>query len=561
MKTESYPILAGSAGPASYDPFGVTTVILNRSRFMDRVTESCPQCGAPADVSNLLPLSEIFCGQCQGVFVARRLFGRFQVEELLGRGGMGAVYKALDVVLGRRVALKILREDLGNDEEFVSRLAEEAEITASVNHPNVIRVFGQGACHGMYYIILELVQGGSLADLIAAQGPIPEETVLNLGIQIASALGAAAGKGLLHRDVKPGNILLGQGDVVKLVDFGLSSFQGEIPPRLNEVWGSAHYVAPEKLDGLEDIRSDIYSLGATLFHALAGRPVFTGANSDDIAQKHLENRAPNLQTFAPTVSKSIAYCIKRMLERDPVDRYQTYDELIEHLKFARDYVSPLQTHGVEGNNGWLSAPNAGLAVKHGLTFAPKRSVLYAVAAALAVGAIIAGGTFALPQKPEKIVIAPPVEATPSPVMMPLATPPLAPAVYEAENGLLFGGAKFNNDHFNYSGAGYIEGFEETGAAATFMVYIPVEGFYKVRLRYANSHNSRNAKETATISIYVNGEKVRQTNLPYMETWDEWGDVSEILPFISGWNTIAYQRDAADSGRVNLDFIEVSGAKR
>ncbi len=527
---------------------GLTSVIVRRSRSMDRVSETCPRCGARADVSSLLPLSEIFCGQCQGVFVARRLFERFQIEELLGRGGMGAVYKALDIALGRRVALKILREELSGDEEFVARLADEAKITASVNHPNVIRVFGQGACHGMYYVIFELITGGSLAQLIAAQGSIPEEKALSLGIQIASALGAAAKSGLLHRDVKPGNILLGNGDAVKLVDFGLSSFQGDIPPSLNEVWGSAHYIAPEKLDGLEDFRSDMYSLGATLFHALAGRPVFKGETDDEIALKHVQNHAPNVQTFVPTVSKAAAYCIARMLERDPADRYQSYEELVEHLQFARDELSPFPAQRSETEN---SGGN-------GAKSTPKRRALYGAAALLAVAAIIVGGAFALPQKAEDSFR---TNHNAQSALHPLATPPLGPTIYEAENGVLSGGVIVNNDHHNYSGAGFAAGFEEVGAADVISVNLPAAGFYNVRLHYANAQNSHGVKDIGTISIYVNGRKIRETGLPCLDTWDEWGDVTEILPFNSGWNTVRYQHDEADTGRINIDYIEVSGATR
>jgi len=366
----------------------VTTMIIRPSRSLERISETCPQCGSLVNVSTLLPLSEIICNQCQGVFLARRVFNRFQIEELLGRGGMGAVYKALDVALGRRVALKVLRDEFSNDATFVTRLAEEAKITASINHPNVIRVFGQGACHGMYYITFEYIKGGSLTHLIAVEGRLPELRVLRIGIQIASALRAATSKGLVHRDVKPGNILMADANTAKLVDFGLSSFRGDVATGIDEVWGSPHYLAPEKLDGLEDLRSDIYSLGATLFHALAGRPVFEGEGNDAIAFKHLECRAVSIQTFAPEVSNATTYCLKRMLERDPVDRYQSYDDLIEHLEFARDELC----RSLEPANP-VNAPKAAplLLANHIAETEEKQRAIYgAVATLLAIIAIASG---------------------------------------------------------------------------------------------------------------------------------------------------------------------------
>jgi hypothetical protein len=134
-------------------------------------------------------------------------------------------------------------------------------------------------------------------------------------------------------------------------------------------------------------------------------------------------------------------------------------------------------------------------------------------------------------------------------------------MYEAEGGLLSGSVTIANDHQNYSGGGFVAGFEEVGASNVIPVAVPATGFYKVRIRYANAQNSHGVKEMATISIYVNGTKIRQTSLPSFDTWDDWGDVTEILPFNSGSNTVTFQRDTADTGRINIDYIEVSGATR
>lgn len=255
---------------------------------------------------------------------------------------MGAVYRALDVQLGRRVALKVLREEFKNDVGFIAQLDNEARITASITYPHVVRVFNRGACHGMYYICFELIEGGSLAELIQKQGHLAESYVLEFSIQIASGLRAVFQKGLIHRDVKPGNILLSNTSVAKIVDFGIAAFQGDSDADSAAVWGSPNYIAPEKLQRTKDFRSDIYSLGATLFHALTGRPVFGTGDPRTIAMKHLQSNAISVQAFAPHVTNSTAFCINRMLMKNPEERFQNYDELIASLEYARDQLKTVQ---------------------------------------------------------------------------------------------------------------------------------------------------------------------------------------------------------------------------
>mgnify|MGYP003576860938 CR=1 FL=1 len=186
---------------------------------------------------------------------------------------MGAVYRALDQGLSRYVALKLLRKEYNVRPEFVQQFRKEAAITASINHPHVVKVYSTGSDHGLLYITMELVDKGSLDDLMTLQGRIAESQVLDIGVQIAAGLNAALFKGLIHRDIKPGNILFANAQTAKIVDFGLAVLQAEAGKIDGEIWGTPYYVAPEKLDNQpEDFRSDMYSLGGTLFHALAGRP-------------------------------------------------------------------------------------------------------------------------------------------------------------------------------------------------------------------------------------------------------------------------------------------------
>ena len=300
------------------------------------LVQSCPACGAEIDVSEQEPLSAILCPVCGSPSVVAAAINHFELLDELGRGGMGVVYRAQDTSLDRPVALKLLRKNESTNQEQIAQLETEAAITASINHPHVVKVFSTGMDHGRFYIAMELVDKGTLDRLIELQGRVAEAQVLEVGIQIASGLRAAQQAGLIHRDVKPGNILFSDAHTSKIVDFGLAIFLADEASKRGEIWGTPYYVAPEKLDNKpEDFRSDIYSLGGTLFHALAGRPPFEAENASLVALKHLKSQALSLQSFAPWVSSATSYVINRMLNKDPDQRYQSYDELIEHFEYAR----------------------------------------------------------------------------------------------------------------------------------------------------------------------------------------------------------------------------------
>lgn len=269
----------------------------------------------------------------------RRRFNNFEVVALIGEGGMGSVYKAYDHALERMVALKVLRREMSQSEQGRSELEQEARVTASVNHPHVVRVYSFGEADGQFYLAMELVEKGSLDDLMNIQECVPEAQVLEIGGQIAQGLEAAYEKGLIHRDVKPGNILFADAHTTKIVDFGLARVLEEEAESRGEIWGTPYYIAPERLNyAPEDFRSDIYSLGGTLFHAIAGRPPFDADTANMVALKKLKSRPVSLEVFAPDVAPETAYVVNRMLQRDPVNRYDSYRELIEHLEFARSKV-------------------------------------------------------------------------------------------------------------------------------------------------------------------------------------------------------------------------------
>ncbi len=302
----------------------------------DSHIQECSTCGTLLDVTAEEPFALMHCPTCGGAMRVRRRFDHFEIQEQLGAGGMGTVYRALDLNLNRPVALKLLQRQHSGNPEFIAQFDKEAAITASINHPHVVKVYSTGRDHGLVYIAMELVDKGSLESLMHTQGKISELQILTIGVQIAQGLQAALEKGLIHRDVKPGNILFANAATAKMVDFGLAILAEHTGSVTGEVWATPYYVSPETVEGKpEDFRSDMYSLGATLFHAIAGQPphaVETNSMSELAAAK----KAPvDLLVTAPEASSTTAFVLNKVLNHDPALRHQTYAEFIEHLEFAR----------------------------------------------------------------------------------------------------------------------------------------------------------------------------------------------------------------------------------
>jgi predicted RNA-binding Zn-ribbon protein involved in translation (DUF1610 family) len=332
-------------------------------------TETCPACGAIIDTTENDPLARVPCPKCGEKVRVQRAFNNFELVETVGVGGMGTVYKATDTLLDRFVALKLLRKDLGDEIDYATRLQQEARVAASVSHPNVIQVFSSGKDHGQFYLVMELVDHGSLDDLIEQRKSLPEEQVVEAGIQVAKGLRAAHAKGLIHRDVKPANILFADEHTAKIGDFGLAGVAAETGEGRREIWGTPYYVAPERLNNQpEDLRSDIYSLGATLFHAISGRAPIEGDTNSATALRELKNSPMDLREVAPEVSERTASVLQRMIAPDPAKRFSSYDELVDALENA---------HGVLTGKGdargtpWLAA-----------------GISILVALAIAVGAVV-----------------------------------------------------------------------------------------------------------------------------------------------------------------------------
>ena len=263
-------------------------------------------------------------------------FGNYQLERELGQGGMGTVYLAKDSGLNRYVALKILRSDLGDDPSFSRKFLEEVEVTASLAHPNIIRVFTLGEQEGRLYLVMEHLDEPSLENRMDKQTKVSEREVLEIGIGIASALQVANEEtGLIHRDIKPGNILFGRGNIPKLADFGLAAGARSALGQQDEIWGTPYYVSPERLlREPEDIRSDIYSLGATLYHAMAGRPPFEAETAEEVAKRHISDRPPPLRSLCPDAQEQTVLTLDKCLAKKTSARWGSYTELLNQLADA-----------------------------------------------------------------------------------------------------------------------------------------------------------------------------------------------------------------------------------
>lgn len=263
------------------------------------------------------------------------LVGHYQLLREVASGGLGSFAEAVDSVTGRVVGVKMLRPDLFGQAGLVEELGREARVAASINHPNVAEVYDFFEEGGTHFLVMEYLDHGSLATRMKG-GPLGEREVLRIALDVTRGLQAASAKGLLHRDVKPGNIVFDGHGRAKLVDFGLAMPAEEALRGSGSAWGSPYYIPPERLAGEpEDFRGDMYSLGATLFHAAAGRPPFKGESASALAAKHLKAKKASVKAFAPHLSEETAWIINRCLEREPGKRFESYFELIEALETSQ----------------------------------------------------------------------------------------------------------------------------------------------------------------------------------------------------------------------------------
>jgi len=272
--------------------------------------------------------------------IERDLAERYRLERKIGQGGMAVVYEGIDTVLRRRVAIKVLRPHLAVDEAFVARFFNEAQHAAKLAHPNIVNVYDVGRAGESYYIVMELVEGTTLAEMIASDGRLPERIAIDFAAQLCNGLAYAHRQNLLHRDVKPANVLVTKDDVVKLSDFGIAratTGQTLAMTQPGLVFGSVSYLSPEQAQGRElGAPSDLYSLGVVLYEMLSGVLPFVGDSPITVALHHVSSPVPMLDPDELAISPALAAIVRRLLAKDPADRYPSAAAVGSALREARE---------------------------------------------------------------------------------------------------------------------------------------------------------------------------------------------------------------------------------
>lgn len=268
----------------------------------------------------------------------QKISDRYQIIKSIGEGGMANVYLAYDTILDRNVAVKVLRGDLATDEKFVRRFQREALSASSLSHPNIVEVYDVGEDNGQYYIVMEYIEGKHLKELLKKRGKLTVSEVIDIMLQITDGMSVAHDSYIIHRDIKPQNIMIQENGVVKITDFGIAMAMNATQlTQTNSVMGSVHYLPPEQANGKgSTLQSDIYSMGIVMYELLTGRLPYKGDNAVEIALKHLKEPLPNILEELPELPTSIANIIKKATAKNPKNRYTDAREMHEDLLTCLD---------------------------------------------------------------------------------------------------------------------------------------------------------------------------------------------------------------------------------
>ncbi|MBQ1495922.1 MAG: Stk1 family PASTA domain-containing Ser/Thr kinase [Bacilli bacterium] len=268
----------------------------------------------------------------------QKINDRYEVRKLIGEGGMANVYLGFDTILERDVAIKVLRGDLADDEKFVRRFRREAQSASLLNHPNIVQIYDVGEDDGNFYIVMEYINGQTLKQLIKKRGKLSVPEVIDIMSQLTDGLAHAHDSYIIHRDIKPQNIMILDDGMIKITDFGIAmAINASDLTQTNSVMGSVHYLPPEQASGKgSTIKSDIYSLGIMMYEMLAGVMPFRGETAVEIAMKHLKNPMPSVRKANETVPQSVENIILKATAKNPKNRYNNVRELYDDLKTCQD---------------------------------------------------------------------------------------------------------------------------------------------------------------------------------------------------------------------------------
>ncbi len=272
------------------------------------------------------------------IMKGQKINDRYQIIKSIGEGGMANVYLAYDTILDRDVAVKVLRGDLSNDEKFVRRFQREALNASSLSHPNIVEVYDVGEDNGQYFIVMEYIEGKNLKDLLKKRGKLTTSEVVDIMSQIADGLSIAHDSYIIHRDIKPQNIMILENGMVKITDFGIAMAMNATQlTQTNSVMGSVHYLPPEQASGKgSTLKSDIYSMGILMYELLTGVLPYRGDNAVEIALKHLKEPLPSIREELPDIPQSVENIILKSASKNPKNRYNDAREMYEDLKTCLD---------------------------------------------------------------------------------------------------------------------------------------------------------------------------------------------------------------------------------
>ncbi len=272
------------------------------------------------------------------IMKGQKINDRYQIIKTIGEGGMANVYLAYDTILDRNVAVKVLRGDLASDEKFVRRFQREALSASSLSHPNIVEVYDVGEDNGQYYIVMEYIEGKHLKQLLKKRGNLTVTEVIDIMLQITDGIATAHDSYIIHRDIKPQNIMILENGLVKITDFGIAMAMNSAQlTQTNSVMGSVHYLPPEQANGKgSTIQSDIYSMGILMYELLCGHLPYRGDNAVEIALKHLKEPLPSIREYLPNLPQSVENIILKATAKNPKNRYNDAREMNEDLKTAMD---------------------------------------------------------------------------------------------------------------------------------------------------------------------------------------------------------------------------------